>query len=587
MVSGRLFKSALVVVTTVGLLTGCGGQQSARAGQQGNDSGRPATTGDPTLVTKQSFTEGTSAQSEYAKTKAEGSFYIALKSTNLRPDIKPDDCIDDGFFSLIRKVFNKDAKAITIVANVQGPGDAKPANIPLFEVSKDEAASPPSCVTDIKDITITPYYVATRIPPIKVDASILTKSTPTTSIAQTIVSVASDAIGFTGGSAWLTKTVNAAATATAAGKVDAAIQANWTKSDQKDYQFEIGPWPNNDDWAHRADQTTFSTGGLISSWTGISVDNSAPVPAVKIAPIYLQSVFGGGEGKYQSYDQILNKQLATSQSGTLQSILLNGISGFTTNNAVSIKDVDAMQQFCRQMRNLFANFLTADDALAARFAVLKSDTSYFEVQALQGADMCIDRSAGEDSRLPKLNSTFVVPDTGRVMMDTRKEFVDHRISAIAKVLNYDPNSVDQANLKTALQSLLSDPSKFSLKVAGDSVPVFPPNGDGKPLGGTGDIAVAQLLAAGAFRIGRGSQIPNQSISNIVGVALNKKTGKSSAILVNFANGDPAVGDDSKAEVVKVNSISFMPVDFVASLTSLDKPADNQRPWPDPDSCQIL
>jgi hypothetical protein len=271
----------------------------------------------------------------------------------------------------------------------------------------------------------------------------------------------------------------------------------------------------------------------------------------------------------------VDQKLVTANLGDLLTILRNGVNGFTTDQAKSITDPGAMRTFCSQMRTLFAQFLTDDDALAARYAILRSATNYLTSATLRQAENCIDSSAGEKDTLTKLSATFVIGDIGRTNAALRDAFVDHRAKAIAVPLSQ--------NSKDGLTQIMADAATFQFEAAPDSQAAFPVRTDGKLWGGLkGPAAIAQLTEAGGFRLACAKAPSGQSASVIAAVVQNKKTANSTGAFIQFGNADPPVGAtdaDAAAEAVKLVAISFYPINTIKLLLQMPD-------WPAAD-CPLL
>lgn len=523
--------------------------------------------GDSAKQLTEAFVLDTSAQARYAQNLDEATFYVQLAADNLRSDLTGTKCVDQSFLSWIRKFFKQDAKSISLVATVRMP-DATTQKIPLFQVSMDEKAKPPQCLTSIlTSEPITPIFVGRQGSSFKLDVQALTQSNVTLTPAATTVAAASDLLSMTGGSAWLLKNVATTQTAVsnAVSKIDSSLSSNWSSTNQTDYQFAIGPWPSDGNWSAHQDLAKFAAGSLVAKAGGVNVDTNL-LPTLTIGLQYRTSVFGTGPGHYVPEDQILSTRLASNQGDSLVNILKLGIGGFTTDKAVAISDATAMTTFCNGMRQNFANFLTVNDALAARHAVLLDATGFYQSSILRNAPGC--ESDSEVAQLKTLSNSFTFPpDIARETAANRSNFVRARGSLITTAL--------LAATGDKIQNLVADQSKFALLISGDVKTVFPNITEGQSVGGIGASAIAQLAGAGPFRTGCWAAIPAQSLRNIVGMALNKKTGNSAAILIEFDSNFPGAGTNPSKDAPKVTKISFMPVSIVQTLTGLpDWPSDS-------------
>src|SRR5262249_11109863 len=131
---------------------------------------------------------------------------------------------------------------------------------------------------------------------------------------------------------------------------------------------------------------------------------------------------------YFDEDGILAARLTVRNGEPLDNVFKLGVAGFTTDQAMSIQDAGAMAAFCNSMRANFANFLTTDDALAARHAVLLRRTAYFNFSSLRTWRQTAACETQTDvSRLKVLNPAFEIPaDLARVDSDNRSALVSAR-----------------------------------------------------------------------------------------------------------------------------------------------------------------
>jgi len=517
------------------------------------------------------FTMSSSAQAGYAQNLEEATFYYQLNIQNLRQDLNGENCVDKSFLSWIRKFFKSDAKSISLAASVTMPDTTK-QQIPLFQVSMDEQSSPPQCLTTVlTSEPLTPFFVARRGGVFTLDVTAKTQQNVTISAASTTVSAASDLLSLTGGSAWLMKNVatTQSAVASAVNKIDTSLSNNWSSTAQTDYDFALSPWPSDGDWSHHQDLAKFTVGSLIASAGGISV-NASLLPTLNIGLQYRTSLFGGGAGHYLPEAQILSSHLASNAGDTLENILKLGVGGFTTDQALAISDATTMSRFCHSMQQTFSNFLTTDDEKAARHAVLLEDTNYYQSTVLNDADGC--ESDSDVARLKELGTGFSFPDLAKKKWDIdRSHFVQQRGSLLTTALS--------AGSSDKISAIVADPTKFALAVSSDAVDMFSNSVQNQSLNGVGTAAITTLAGAGPFRSGCWSALPGQSLRNMVGAVLNKKTGNSSAILVEFDSDFPGPDSDPSADKPKVTKLTFLSAEVVQAIGTVPN-------WPDP-SCPLL
>jgi len=517
------------------------------------------------------FSLDSSSQATYAQNKEEATFYYQLNIHNLRQDLNGQKCVDKSFIGWIRKFFKADAKSISLTASVTMPDTTK-QQIPIFQISMDEKSSPPQCLTTIlTSEPLTPFFVGRRGGIFSLDITAKTQQNGTFTVASTTVSAAGDLLSLTGGSAWLMKNVATSqnTTASAVNKIDTSLSNNWSSTSQTDYGFALSPWPSDGDWSNHKDLAKFAVGSLVGTAGGISVDSSL-LPTVTIGLQYRTSLFGDGAGHYLPEAQILSSHLASNAGDTLENILKLGVGGFTTDQALSISDAKSMSRFCKSMQKTFSNFLTTDDEKAARHAVLVEDTAYYQSSMLYGADGC--ESSSDVARLKQLGNNFTFPDSiTKLQAAERSDFVKQRGSLLTNGL--------LAGNSDKISSIAADPTKFTLAISSDAVDVFPNLVPNQSPNGVGTTAISTLASAGPFRSGCWQALPTQNLRNMVGAVLNKKTGNSSAILVEFDSDFPGSGADPSTDKAKVTKLTFLSAGVVQAIGTVPN-------WPEP-SCPLL
>lgn len=388
----------------------------------------------------------------------------------------------------------------------------------------------------------------------------MTQETVTLNPAGTTVAAATDLLSMTGGSAWLLKNVatTQAAVSSAVSKIDTSLSNNWSSTNQVDYQFELSPWPSNGKWSNHQDEAKFSAGSLVSKASGVTV-NETLLPTLTVGLQYTTSLFGDGPGHYVPEDQVLSTHIASNVGDSFSNILKLGIGGFTTDQALSIADAGAMTRFCNSMRSNFANYLTSDDSLVARHAVLLDATSFYQSARVRNAPGC--ENEDDVTRLKALSGHFQFPaDLQRETDTNRSTIVKARGKLVAAAL------VSGASAK--IQSVVSNNAAFALLISEDVKSVFPNLSTGQPIGGTGGAAISQLAGGGGFRVGCWAALPTQNLRNMVGVALNKNTGNSAAILIEFDSNFPGPDVDPSKDPAKITEISFLSVSITQGLASL-------------------
>jgi len=404
------------------------------------------------------------------------------------------------------------------------------------------------------------------------DVQALSQENVNVSVAKTLVSVASRLFSFGIGSAWLIQKDAQAQTAIqqATQSVDQALAGNWSLSNQQTYHLALNAWPTpSNNWSHHDDQASFAIGSLIPTSGGVHVDPTL-VPTVQVSLRYVVSVFGLGPGHYNDEDGILSKKLTTTDGNSLSDIFALGLPGFTTANGMAIASAHDMSDFCAHMRDNFSRFLTVDDRLAARHAVLRRRTNFYSLAILRSADGCI--TTDEITKLWALNANFDIPSIHRPSKDNRSAFVAARGSHLVTpaLLSAD---------KTRLAQVVADTSKFTFSVSADVRSVFSDPADGRKWGDvTGQEAITNLAQAGPFRSGCWQALPTQNLRNMVGMVMSKTTAKTAAVLVEFDSDYAGANADPSADTGRVTRMTFLSVPLTQTLTQLPN-------WPD-SSCPL-
>ena len=298
---------------------------------------------------QRSFQPERSSQVDYAKDRNEGTFYMGLEVISLYPDLKDERCVDQSFFSWFRKFFKEDSARITLVAELKGPGEEEidKRSIPLFEVSRKESpGNSPNCLTDILQREITPLYRIGRNQSFEIDMKMLSQKDSNVTAAQSILKTADGVLKFSGAdtSAWLVKKVAATELLSAAHTIDESLANNWSLTNQRTQRLELRAWPKDNDWAEFKDQITFSNSDIISNSMGITVTENR-IPTVIIKPVYSISLFGNGPGEYISSTSITTKNISSVRGKNLDTILLTGLDGVTTDGARTFSDTRDMELF--------------------------------------------------------------------------------------------------------------------------------------------------------------------------------------------------------------------------------------------------
>ncbi len=497
---------------------------------------------------KRAFQEIRTDVAEYPKDKGPQSFYVRLRSVAKWEAKSEAVCVDKSFSAWVRKWFHEDSASTALVARVRAPGESQFESIPLFETTVSE--NPGTCTSHVVNRPITPFYIVDPGQSFEVNVSMKWSEDSNVTGAASLVEAANDILGLTGGSAKLISMVAADSVAKGAAKVDESIAKHWKQSNQNDNDGQISPYPPRSiAWSDHRDGLSFKAAQVVAEWSGVKVAKDR-VPAVDIIPEYLDSYFSIN-GSYMNTARILAKPIGIEDEQSLRNLLRVGLGGLNTVAARQISTAHAMRQFCTDLRQLLSSFLTENDELVSRYAILALETTYMDSAELRN-DQCL--SSNEVKKLAELDPDFSVPQIdNRETRESRDRAVQERMLPITRALR-------QQN-RDAFNSLLSDPETFTLHVINSDV--FPTREKGE-WGGIGEAGIEQLMSL-PMRSGCYEAPSEQSLNAILMIALLPNS-NSTGVLARF--------DESG----KLKGLFFSAPDFVADLTGT-------KDWPAP-SCPL-
>lgn len=529
---------------------------------------------DPEKIEK-TFQRTASANAQFAKKREPHTFYMALAVKDLRDQQDSGVCTDTSVLSWLRKQVAPGARDIAVVGSVADPAADAAVNIPLFAAAKDETQKSTSCGTTVLNRTITPYYLSDRTHPFAVTVNARASNATNVAAAKGVVSLVDTVLTYTGKNGSLIKIIGGNQVGAIASAIDSSLSQNYSQVSTNTYEIQISAFPDKTpdlltdaDWTAFKDAAEFGAPEIQATVWGPRTDGGVR-PAFLLYPTYALSMFGDGPGHYYSAERVMGEPLLPANQGALRDLLLAGIGGVNTKSAQNITDAGAMNQFCKDTRDLLVKFLTDDDVLAVQYSVLKESTNYFHNISLRQAPDCL--SDDQIAHLKELRADYTLPDLESGQVTGRHAVIDRRTSTVA-------HAILNAGAPGALNSVIPDPTKFQLVVAGDVAPFFPSPPDGKGWGGIGQTGVDQLAKLGLLKIGCGRAPPGKSAKMVAGLALTRFSSKPVPMIMFFANDDPAPGAEAQEKPVLV-AIKFYPTDTVKDLTGLTD-------WSS-DSCDLI
>lgn len=498
---------------------------------------RPASQGDEL---QESVQPVTTSQAAFARERQPFSFYARLRAVPMGPAIQTGTCTDPAFGAWLRHALPEGAGSAALLADIRLPGAAQGQVLPLLEVTVAE--DPASCVTRIVDQPLTPYALVA--PNQGFDAGIsLSWSGPAVPARDDgVIAAAEEYFSLSDGAAGLIALVESDRIASAGGRIDDVLERGWTASELEPVSARLGPYPRaTGDWDGHADALAFQPGAAIADWREEGAA-AGPVPALRLEPEYLASFFTTA-GRTMTPLEVLTRPIGLDGSHALGPLLRGGLGGLSTAGAARIDTPSDMLRFCNGLKGLLSRFLTEQDGLLARQAVLALQMPNYLASAALRSEACLSRSEVRD--LAQVSPDLALPDLKRERLSQRDAGVRARMLPITVALR----NQDQA----AFERLLADPASFTLHVLEE--------GAGPGSGGIGSAAIRQVMAA-SLRSGCYRAAPEQGLAAIPAIA--RLPGKGAAgMLAQF--------DDAG----KLTGLVFAEPAFLARLTGI-------RGWPTTD-----
>ncbi|MBT0670839.1 hypothetical protein HT136_20945 [Novosphingobium profundi] len=191
-----------------------------------------------------------------------------------------------------------------------------------------------------------------------------------------------------------------------AGRLDATITTVFAKSSRD--ELSVG-------FAFQPPANAFADAWQLSL-KGINADTSAPTlaknwePNVTFFMGYKRSLLTDGN-EWPEYGEIINRAMfpadITSVNSMAKTITQNLAGGFSHESLNSATTRDSMAQQCQAVRRWLGQFLVGDDALAARFAVVRAYSRYNTMSDIRSVE-CF--SASDINRLKSLSAEYVFAD---------------------------------------------------------------------------------------------------------------------------------------------------------------------------------
>lgn len=499
---------------------------------------RPASQGDEL---QESVQPVTTSQAAFARERQPFSFYARLRAVPMGPAIRTGTCTDPAFGAWLRHALPEGAGSAALLADIRLPGAAQGQVLPLLEVTVAE--DPASCVTRIVDQPLTPYTLVAPNQGFDAGISLSWNGSAVPARDDGLIAAAEEYFSLSDGAAGLIALVESDRIASAGARIDNVLERGWTASELEPVSARLGPYPQaNGDWDGHADALAFQPGAAIADWREEGAA-SGPVPALRLEPEYLASFFTRA-GQTLTPLEILTRPVDLDGNHALGPLLRGGLGGLSTAGAARIDTPSDMLRFCNGLKGLLSRFLTEQDGLLARQAVLALQMPNYLASAALRSEACLSRS--EAGELAQISPDLALPDLERERLSQRDAGLRARMLPITVALR----NQDQA----AFKRLLADPASFTLHVLEEGAGP----GDRQHPGGIGSAAIRQVMAA-SMRSGCYRAPPEQGLAAIPAIARLPGRG---------ATGMLAQFDDAG----KLTGLVFAEPAFLARLTGI-------RGWP--------
>lgn len=445
-----------------------------------------------------------------------------------------DKCFDESFFSFLRRIFKEDNGSILLTANVKTPW-ALPAradvDLPLFMMQKLE--KPPqgtksACLTKTVGVegapkAITPFIVASSNTKFEVRFEMYARKEAQSDIAAKAIDAISSGFSLLGGSGWVIGKLTSVPFQKAADEADAYLEKWWKKEQGDDQHTDFRHQPlDGASWDTFNDQFIVKAPGIRPGPGGMTMTGLRD--AVSLTLLTKPSFYTTA----QSIDEIMQKSLdeMAGANQTLAKIVTAKWFGEYVDGLPRLTDRSLVRDACVALRNGLITFLTTEDALIARLAVLK-DKGIDDLPGTARASQCLD--AGDEQRLNNLAASNPTMRYLRISAPPEPTAATNRDDQVKAIM--DPIRAALATgRKDRLSSQMVEPEGFRLAVRPSSKALDLP-GDMKDL--TGDDAINWLVAQKA-RICSYQASPGNGLS-LLAAHINVG-GKNLAVAFNFAGG---------------------------------------------------
>jgi len=454
----------------------------------------------------------------YPENHAPASFYVALEAVPGWVPNSRTDCVDQGFLAWARKLIGKkDAAQIALLTTITLPNGDRLAQIPIFVVVKNEAATADQqkCFSQVMNRRLTPIARADRSTAFNIDFEVVSSKTTDIAIAERTMTAAIEVLALTSGSSWFIQQLGAPPVKAATKFLDDSLTDNWRERSSDKYQDTIQVFPDSDTGRDNLyDGRTFSIGRVVGSSGDVRVEN-ASIPTATVQMVYIDSLFASA-GRYpQDPAIVLNTRLGPSQQITLNKLISDGIRNASKDTLREVATKKQMESYCIDLRNALGEALTSTDALVARFSAVKLySTSYNTVKEIR-SETCFDEK--ELETLATFGSRYKFTQLERVESGIRNDEIEKQMELVRKAIM----SRNPAQIRGVSTQPLSN-----LRLVVWNGSALPQRTDDSSWTSEGDDAVDRLTELGHSRIGCYRSPPDANLTTIGAVILiqNKTSG---------------------------------------------------------------
>jgi hypothetical protein len=521
----RVCSIALLAVVTISVLAGCTSTPTLASGDA-----PPVKLGD--IVT----TGKTGAA------PASGYYYMAVAA---QPDagatLPPNTCVDRSFWAFARRflVGTTSAAAVLTVTVTPSTQPSEAITVPVFTTSASEIDSSgkgANCRTEFVARPLTFTFNSNLNPTFKVDMAFhLSNNASATAVTNLLTSTSSlmKLMGSASATpAALVTTLADPAIRSMAASIDSTLSNEWTNSNDLKFSTDLNPGANGgavlDKIAFRMPALNPGAGGVtVGTWDAGGV----------LSLVYGSERFKSS-GQWIDRDSVMSSVIVPSKIPTAQTtlykIVLNGdaAGGFKLAGLNTASTTDALGNACNDLRLFLSSFLIPDDALVARFAVLKGSPYEKQPQLRTGSNCFSDTDI---SNLASFRPDF------RFSSQNRQDYSPRDLDKLMRPITARLLTQNQA----AIRSVVTTPvTNFQAVLSKDAADFL-----------QGDAAIARLVAA-RVQLTCYQARPSSDLSSVAALAVYD--GTTTGAVVSF---------DGSA---KLTSLILMSPDDVASSTGVDK-----------------